>query len=147
MHTCPPAPLHLPLPLQVRLDKVAAVPLDGQEAKAGALPAGVLGAVIHLNTAHAEVLKATSGDMDFSVYLGDSNTVPSASGETCPADYRLAAAEGKGEAGASPGAAPAPAPAPAPATPSSAHRQAAHALLPAALACLLGAWPALLQHL
>ena len=77
-------------PLQVRVDKVAAVPLDGQAAEAGA-PSGALGAEVTLSLAHAEVLNATRGDIDFSVFLGDSNTVPSASGETCPADYHARA--------------------------------------------------------
>ena len=72
--------------MQVRVDKVADVPLDGQAAETSA-PSGALGAVIELSVAHEEVLDATSGDIDFHVRLGNAATAASASGDSCPADY------------------------------------------------------------
>jgi hypothetical protein len=125
--------------VQVRVDKVADVPLDGQEAETSA-PSGALGAVIELSVAHSEVLDATSGDIDFRVRLGDSGVAPSATGETCPADYRKVA-EVEVEAGPAPAPEPAPASAPAPgsSSPSTRPAAAAAAAALALLACLMGA--------
>ena len=124
------------------MDKVADVPLDGQEAETSA-PSGALGAVIELSVAHSEVLDATSADIDFRVRLGDSGVAPSATGETCPADYRKVA-EVEVEAGPAPAPAPAPASAPAPGSSSPSTRPAAAAAALALLVCLMGAL--LLQH-
>ena len=117
----------------MRVDKVADVPLDGQEAETSA-PSGALGAVIELSVAHEEVLDATSGDIDFHVRLGNAATAASASGDSCPADYRV---EGAAEAG--PAAAPAPAPAPGSSAPGARQAATAITLLSAALGCLMGA--------
>ena len=125
----------------MRVDKVAAVPLDGQAgaAEAGALP-GVLGAVIDLSVAHTEVLDATSGDIDFRVLLGNAAAeAPSTTEEACPADYVRELGEAEAAEAPFPGLVPAPAPAPAPISSAPGAQYAAGTLLSAALMGLVGA--------
>ena len=103
--------------------------VGGQEAETGS-PSGALGAVIDLSVAHKEVLNATTGDIDFRVFLGNAAEGASAAGESCPADYYALA-----EAGPAPASALTPAPTPG--SSATGTYPAASGLVSATLMCML----------